>query len=265
MTARLQKLQTHLKMASQSDIHLYTAGTPNGIKVTILLEELGLQYKTTNIDISKNTQKEDWFLEINPNGRIPAMTDKFTDGSTIRLFESGSILQYLVDRYDSEHKVSYPHGSKEYYEVNNWLHWQMGGLGPMQGQANHFTRYAPEKIPYGVSRYQNETRRLYRVLDTALAKSESGFLVGDRVTIADISSWGWVSSAKWAGVDIDEFPNLKTWLYKLLERPGFEKGRHNPTKHTAFEMAKLSEEELDAKAEGARNWVQAGMKADAKK
>ncbi|KAF3770934.1 glutathione S-transferase [Cryphonectria parasitica EP155] len=252
-------------MASQSDIHLYTFGTPNGIKVSILLEELGLSYQTTSIDITKNVQKEDWFLDINPNGRIPALTDKFTDGSTIRLFESGSIMQYLVDKYDTEHKVSYPRDTKEYYEVNNWLFWQMGGLGPMQGQSNHFTRYAPEKIPYGISRYQNETRRLYRVMDVALAKSKSGFLVGDRVTIADMSCWGWVASAKWAGVDIDEFPNLKAWLYKLLERPAFEKGRHVPTPHTAFEKAKLSEEELDRQAASARNWVQAGMKEDSKK
>ena len=97
-------------------------------------------HQTTRIDLGKNTQKEDWFLEINPNGRIPALTDTFTDGSPIRLFESGSILQYLIDRYDTEHKLSYPHGSKESYEVANWLFWQMGGLGPMQGQSNHFTR-----------------------------------------------------------------------------------------------------------------------------
>lgn len=251
-------------MASKPDIHLYTAQTPNGIKVSILLEELGLPYETTAIDISKNVQKEAWFLEINPNGRIPALTDKYTDGSTIRLFESGSIMQYIVDKYDTEHKVSYPHGTKEYYDTNNWLFWQMGGLGPMQGQSNHFTRYAPEKIPYGISRYQNETRRLYGVMDTALAASKSGFLVGDRCTIADMSCWGWVSAAKWSGVDIDEFPALKKWLHKLLERPGFEKGRHVPSKHIAFELAKQSEEELEKKAEAGRTWVQAGMKSIAK-
>ncbi|ROW06079.1 hypothetical protein VMCG_04566 [Cytospora schulzeri] len=252
-------------MAGKSDIHLYTAQTPNGIKVSILLEELGLQYETTAVDISKGVQKEDWFLEINPNGRIPAMTDKHTDGSTIRLFESGSMMQYLVDKYDTENKVSYPHGTKEYYETNNWLFWQMGGLGPMQGQSNHFTRYAPEKIPYGISRYQNETRRLYRVMDTTLAASKSGFLVGDRCTIADISCWGWVATSKWSGVNIDEFPALKKWLFKLLERPGFEKGRHVPSEHKAFELFNSTEEELDKKAEAGRAWVQAGMKADAKK
>ncbi len=96
--------------------------------------------KATKIDLAKNEQKEPWFLEINPNGRIPALTDKLADGSSVGLFESGSIMQYLVDRYDPDHKVSYPHGSREYYEVNSWLFWQMGGLGPMQGQANHFFR-----------------------------------------------------------------------------------------------------------------------------
>ncbi|KAK7724941.1 Glutathione S-transferase 2 [Diaporthe eres] len=232
-------------MANEANIHLYTTGTPNGIKVSILLEELGLPYQTTAIDLAKNTQK------------IPAITDKFGD-KTIRLFESGSILLYLVDKYDKDHKISYPHGTEEYYETNNWLFFQNAGLGPMQG-------YAPEKIPYGISRYQNETRRLYRVLDTALEKSKSGFLVGDRLTIADISCWGWVASAKWSGIDINEYPNLKKWLYKLLERPGFEKGRNVPTEHKAFKMAELSEEELDKLAAGPRAWVQAGMKQDAAK
>ncbi|KAH6669164.1 glutathione S-transferase GstA [Plectosphaerella plurivora] len=251
--------------APKSNIHLYTGATPNGIKASILLEELGLPYELHAIDISKNTQKEPWFLEINPNGRIPAITDTFTDGKEIRIFESGSILQYLVERYDTEHKVSYPRGSREEWEVNNWLHWQMGGLGPMQGQANHFNRYAPEKIQYGIDRYVNETRRLYRTLDTQLAASSSGFIVGDRLTVADIACWGWVASHRWAGLDIDEFPAVRAWLYRLLERPGFEKGRHVPKPHTAFDHAKLSHEELDKKAEESRAWVQSGMKDDAKK
>ncbi len=106
---------------SAPSIHLYTAQTPNGIKVSMLLEELGLPYQVTAVDIMKNTQKEPWFLEINPNGRIPALTDTFTDGKPIRLFESASIMQYLVERYDTEHKVSYPRGSREDWEVNNWV------------------------------------------------------------------------------------------------------------------------------------------------
>ncbi|CAJ0551076.1 Ff.00g110060.m01.CDS01 [Fusarium sp. VM40] len=214
--------------------------------------------------MTENEQKEDWFLKINPNGRIPALTDTL-DGKQIRVFESGAILEYLVDRYDKDHKLSFPHGSAEHWEVISWLMWQMGGLGPMQGQANHFKRYAPEKIEYGINRYTNETRRLYRTLDTHLGETLSGYIVGDKVTIADVSIWGWVASAKWAGVDLSEFPHLEKWLYKLLERPGFEAGRHVPTHHAAFEVSKLSEEELEKKAEASRGWVQAGMKADAKK
>ncbi|KAK7753155.1 Glutathione S-transferase 2 [Diatrype stigma] len=243
-----------------SDIHLYTAQTPNGIKASIALEELGLQYKTTAIEMGKNTQKEPWYLEINPNGRIPALTDKLENGEAIRVFESGSILQYLVDRYDKDHKISYPRGTKEYYETNSWLHWQMGGLGPMQGQLNHFYRYAPEKIQYGIDRYKNETRRLYRTMDTQLQKTP--FLVGDKCTIADIASWGWVAAASWAGVDIDEFPALKEWRDRCLARPGFEKGRNVPSKHTALEP--LSQEEIDKFTKLARDWVVKGMKEDAK-
>ena len=115
------------------DIHLYTAQTPNGIKISILLEELGLPYTTHAVNISKNEQKTSAFLEINPNGRIPALTDTFTDGQTIRLFESGSIMQYLVEQYDQEeHRISYPQGTREYYEVNSWLFFLNAGVGPMQ-------------------------------------------------------------------------------------------------------------------------------------
>jgi glutathione S-transferase len=250
---------------TKSDIHLYTAQTPNGIKVSMLLEELGLPYKVTAIEISKNTQKEPWFLEINPNGRIPALTDTLADGSPIRLFESGSIMQYLVDRYDTEHKLSYPRGTREYYEVNSWLFWQMGGLGPMQGQANHFARYAPEKIQYGIDRYQNETRRLYRVMDDHLKKSKSGYLVGDKCTIADIACWGWVAAGSWAGIKMDDFPALDAWVNKIVARPGSEKGRHVPSPHKALENRHKTEEELDKAAEQTRAWVQQSMKEDANK
>jgi glutathione S-transferase len=115
---------------SGPDIHLYTAQTPNGIKISITLEELSLPYTVHKIDFSKNTQKEPWFLDINPNGRIPALTDRFTDGEMIRLFESGSIQQYLVERYDTEYKISYPRGTREYWEVNNWLFFLNAGVGP---------------------------------------------------------------------------------------------------------------------------------------
>ncbi|OJJ85630.1 glutathione S-transferase family protein [Aspergillus glaucus CBS 516.65] len=247
---------------SQPDITLYTAQTPNGIKISIALEELGLPYKVQKIDISKNTQKEPWFLAINPNGRIPALTDTLNN-QPIHLFESGSILQYLVEQYDKDHKISYPQGTPEYYAVNNWLFYQNAGVGPMQGQANHFSRYAPEHIPYGVTRYVNETRRLYGVLDQHLSTSKSGWLVGDRVTIADISHWGWVAAAGWAGVDIEEYPHLKAWEERMAAREGVEKGRHVPEKHTIKDLLK-NKEEMEKKAEEARAWIQEGMKKDAK-
>ncbi|KAL2351019.1 thioredoxin-like protein [Cryomyces antarcticus] len=185
--------------SDKSNIDLYTTQTPNGIKISITLEELGLPYNVHKIDISKNTQKEPFFLEINPNGRIPAMTDTFTDGKPIRLFESGSIMQYLVARYDTDYKISFPPGSREFYEMTNWLFFMNAGVGPMQGQANHFTRYAPEHIEYGVNRYQNETRRLYGVLDKHMSDSKQDYL----------------------------FPALKAWEERMLARPAVEKGRHD--------------------------------------
>lgn len=133
----------------------------------------------------------------------------------------------------------------------------------MQGQANHFSRYAPERIEYGVNRYTNETRRLYSVLDQHLATSKSGYLVGDHITIADISHWGWVAAAGWAGVDIDEFPNLKAWEARLAAREGVEKGRHVPSPHTIKDLLK-NKEKMEKKSAEARAWIQDGMKADAK-
>ncbi|KOS17347.1 Disulfide-bond oxidoreductase YfcG [Escovopsis weberi] len=272
-------------MGIPTGITLYTSATPNGIKISILLEELGLEYKvsppavlplrqdhrqgerrgadqqqTHAIDITTNEQKKDWFLAINPNGRIPALTDTWHDGSEVAIFESGAIMEYLVDRYDTEHRVSYPRDTKEHWQVSSWVMWQMGGLGPMQGQSNHFKRYAPEKIQYGIERYGNETRRLYSVMDAHLAKSPSGFLVGDRCTAADISCWGWVASYAWAGIKMDGYPALKAWLYKLLERPGFEKGRHVPKPHMAFKYAEMTDEELNERARAASAWVQQSQK-----
>ncbi|KAK9413196.1 putative Glutathione S-transferase [Seiridium unicorne] len=244
---------------ADSNITLYTTKTPNGQKASIVLEELGLKYTLHAIELGKDEQKEPWFLEINPNGRIPAITDTFTDGSTIRIFESGSILQYLVERYDTGHKISYPKGTREYWEVNNWLFWQMGGLGPMQGQANHFFRYAPEKIEYGINRYKNEVKRLYRVMSKQLEASTSGFLVGDRLTIADIACWGWVASAGWAGIPLDEFPKLKDWVNLCYEREGFKKGFNVPP---SKDTKPMTEEEH---AKQAREWILRGMKEDASK
>ncbi|RDW93676.1 uncharacterized protein DSM5745_00998 [Aspergillus mulundensis] len=239
------------------------------------------------INIFKHEQKEPWFLEINPNGRIPALVDEDDDGNKITLFESGSMLLYLVARYDKDHKVSYPYDSPEYWETVNWLMWQMGGVGPMQGQANHFASMtslqvyiclfedmpdsrsftlgmAPEKHEYAIGRYVNETRRLYRVLDTHLEKSNSGYVVGDRVTVADIALWNWVAAYRYSGLSsIDEFPHVQKWLYELLKRPGFEEGRNAPQPHIYLELNKLSDEELDARGRAAGDWIQEGMKRDA--
>ncbi|KAF2210925.1 hypothetical protein CERZMDRAFT_85840 [Cercospora zeae-maydis SCOH1-5] len=247
-----------------SQIHLYTTQTPNGIKISITLEELGLKYEWTKIDITKNTQKEQWFLDINPNGRIPALTDTFTDGKPIRLFESGSIMQYLVDRYDTEHKISYPRDSREYVETNNWLFFMNAGVGPMQGQANHFSRYAPEQIEYGINRYQNETRRLYGVLDKHLESTNNPYLVGEKCTIADIAHWGWISAAGWAGIDIDAFPTLKAWEERMWARDAVKKGANIPDPYRMKEL--LADKELmEKKAAESQAWVQQGMKEDAAK
>ena len=138
----------------------------------------------------------------------------------------------------------------------------------MQGQANHFSRYAPERIEYGIKRYVNETRRLYEVLDTHLKKSTSGYLVGDRCTIADIAHWGWVYAGFWAGVDIDEFPTLKAWTERMLARPGVEKGKNVPDSYKMtelYEQWKSDPSRLDAHAEHTKKWIQQGMAADAKK
>ncbi|PYI34316.1 glutathione S-transferase [Aspergillus indologenus CBS 114.80] len=251
-------------MGIKTGITLYTEGTPNGLKPTILLAELGLEYKLHPINIPKHEQKEPWFLEINPNGRIPALVDEDENGNKVTLFESGSMLLYLVTRYDKDHKVSYPYDSPEYWETVNWLMWQMGGVGPMQGQANHFARMAPEKHEYAIGRYVNETRRLYRVLDGHLAKSQSGYVVGDRVTVADIALWNWVAAYKYSGLSsIDEFPHVQKWLFELLKRPGFEEGRNAPGPHIYLELNKLSDEELNVKGRAAGAWIQEGMKRDA--
>ncbi|KAI0858978.1 glutathione S-transferase [Xylaria cubensis] len=252
-------------MSDRPDITLYTAQTANGIKVSILLESLGLPYKVRTLDFSRNEHKEPWFLAINPNGRIPALVDTFTDGQPIRVFESGAILQYLIHRYDKDYKMSYPPGTREYVEMNSWVFWQMGGLGPMQGQLNHFLRNAPEKIEYAITRYKDETRRLYGTLEARLQSSTSGFLIGDRCTIADVICWGWISCAYYGSIDLaNEFPMLEQWVQRLLALPGVEKGRHVPMPHTMLSYAGLSEEEITAKVADEMKRLLAAMSAGTK-
>ena len=248
------------------NITLYTDATPNGLKISIALEELSLPYTTHHLDISTSVQKQPWFLAINPNGRIPALTDTFSDGQQINLFESGGILVYLIDEYDQgTHKISFPRGTREYYEMMNWVFFQNAGLGPMQGQAHHFVRYAPEKIEYGIKRYVNETRRLYGVLDTHLgSSSSSGFIVGDHVSIADITTIGWVLWAAWAGVDMDEFPALKRWEGMMMAREAVKRGCDVPKK-LDIKARTRDEKTMEEYAQRSRQWIQQGMKDDAER
>ncbi|EMO33720.1 glutathione S-transferase, N-terminal domain protein [Leptospira santarosai str. HAI821] len=203
-------------------IELYSASTPNGRKVSIMLEELGIPYTVHPMDLDKLEQKQEWFLKINPNGRIPAIIDK--DNGNFTVFESGAILIYLAEKTGK----FLPKDPKEKSIVLQWLMFQMGGVGPMQGQAGVFLKYAPEKIPYGISRYQNETKRLYSVLDRRLG--ESKFLAGKELSIADIATWPWVNIHDWVEISLDEFPNLKRWNEELSKRPAFIKGKNIPNK-----------------------------------
>ncbi|KAJ5960352.1 uncharacterized protein N7479_007502 [Penicillium vulpinum] len=207
-----------------SNITLYTWPTPNGIKASITLEELGIPYKAEFIDInsSSNPQKEEWFLKINPNGRIPALLD----GST-RVFESGAIMSYLTDKYDTDRKISYAPGTPEHAEQTSWLMFQMGGLGPMQGQANHFRLFANTRSDYAIQRYINETKRLFSVLESRL--KESPYLAGDKYTIADIASFSWVRGAPVTlEIDLSEFPALKKWVEEIDKRAAVQNGANSP-------------------------------------
>ncbi|CCE86261.1 Piso0_004740 [Millerozyma farinosa CBS 7064] len=211
-----------------STLTLYTWKTPNGYKVSIFLELLELDYETKSLDISTNIQKEDWFLKLNPNGRIPTLVDHSTG---ITISETGAILQYLADTYDKAHRFSYPHGTKEYYLQLEILYFQMAGVGPMQGQANHFIIYAPEKIPYGITRYKNETKRLYSVVEEYLRRNQHNgpYLVGNHYSISDIAIFGWANSLGKIGIDIEQWPLVSQWFEKLRSFPEVQKGLSVPS------------------------------------
>jgi GST-like protein len=196
-------------------IDLYTAATPNGLKVSIALEELELPYDVHVLDLSRLEQKQDWFLAINPNGRIPAIVDREHDDFVV--FESGAILLYLAEKTGRLLGGDADARSR----VIQWLMLQMGGIGPMQGQANVFHRYAPEPIPYAIDRYQNETRRLYEVLGRRLADRD--FLVDD-YSIADIATFPWVRAHAWSGVSLDGLDHVTAWLERIEQRPAVQRG-----------------------------------------
>jgi len=200
-------------------IELYTSPTPNGWKASITLEELEIPYEVTPIRLDKLDQKAEWFLKLNPNGRIPVIVDH--DDGDFAVFESGAIMVYLAEKAGR----LLPSDERGRSLVMQWLMFQMGGIGPMQGQANVFFRYAPEKIQYAIDRYQNETRRLYEVLDTRLSDHE--WLAGD-YSIADIANWSWVSIHGWAGVETDDLAHLSRWKDAIKERPAVQRGRAVP-------------------------------------
>ena len=206
-------------------IDLYTSPTPNGHKASVTLEELGLPYETHAIDLGAGTQKEAWFLELNPNGRIPVIVDRDAeDGKPLAVFETGAIMVYLAEKTGR----LLPTDVRGRSRTMQWLMFQMGGIGPMMGQANVFFRYFPEKIQPAIDRYQNECRRLFEVVDRGLRDDE--WLAGDEFTIADIANWCWIRTYKWSGVPVDGLPNLRRWFDAIRERPGCQRGIEVPTR-----------------------------------
>ncbi len=218
-----------------SEFTLYTARTPNGLKASIAFEELELDYAAVPIDLGANEQKEPWFLKINPNGRIPAIVDHGADD--LAVFESGAILIYLAEKTGRLLPTSGPRRS----QVMQWLMFQMGGLGPMMGQANVFARYAPERIDYAIDRYRRESRRLLEVLDGRLR--EGPWLAGD-YSIADIANFSWARSHGWSGIDVNGLDALHGWLERIAARPAVQRGlevparKVDPTEQASEQMAR---------------------------
>jgi GSH-dependent disulfide-bond oxidoreductase len=210
-------------MAEPIDVHFWP--TPNGFKITIALEEMGLPYKIVPVNIGRGEQFEPAFLSISPNNRMPAIVDPDgPDGKPVSVFESGAILQYLGRKTGKLYGLD----ERGRIEVEQWLFWQMAGLGPMAGQAHHFRSYAPSMLPdrrytaYGATRYTNEVHRLYGVLNKRLADRD--YVAGD-YSIADIAAWPWVTPWRAQGIEIEEFPNLKAWYERIEAREAVQRGK----------------------------------------
>ncbi|KAI1792847.1 glutathione S-transferase C-terminal-like protein [Ganoderma leucocontextum] len=227
--ARLQSVYKHV-MSGEAPILLYTAPTPNGHKTSVLLEELklayGLQYDVQSLDIRTNVQKEPWFIKLNPNGRIPTIVDR--SRNNFNVFESAAINLYLWQHYDKENKFGFDPKTQpdDYSEMLQWIFFAHGGVGPMQGQSNHFHKYAPEQIPYAKKRYLEETKRLYGVLENRL--QDRDWLAGPgrgRYSLADLNVIPWIRFYKISGIEsLDEWPRLKAWVEAAEARPGFQAG-----------------------------------------
>jgi GSH-dependent disulfide-bond oxidoreductase len=220
-------------------IELFTSETPNGWKISIALEEMKLPYTYRHIQLSKREQKEEWYLKLNPNGRIPTIIDHDNDDFVV--FESGAILIYLAEKTG----LLMPKDVKGRSLVIQWLMFQMAGIGPMMGQANVFFRYAPEKIPYAIDRYQRESRRLLEVLDTRLRDHE--YLAGD-YSIADIATWAWARGYEWSGLNIDGLDHLKRWLDLVSGRPAVQRGFAIPPREPVVDRTQQT-------IEAARNFL----------
>lgn len=207
-------------------IDFYTWSTPNGRKVSIMLEECGLPYTTHTVDITKDEQFKPDFLKVSPNNRIPAIVDRETG---LALFESGAILMYLADKtgqFWSREPAARWHAAQ-------WLMWQMGGFGPMLGQVHHFVKYNAGKAPYAEERFLKEAHRLYGVLDRRLA--EASYVAGD-YSIADMAIWPWASRFEWQGVDLAAYPHVKRWYVAIAERPAVQRGYHVPARQPAIPL-----------------------------
>jgi GSH-dependent disulfide-bond oxidoreductase len=198
-------------------IDIYFWPTGNGKKITIMCEECALPYNVIPININKGDQSTPEYSLLNPNNKMPTIVDRDAKGGPLTIFESGAILEYLAEK-TGRLLPSDLHGK---YRVLQWVHWQIGGLGPMAGQAHHFLRYAPQKIEYAMHRFRTEVARLYKVMDTQLAKSE--YLAGD-YSIADIASWPWVLRHDWQEQNLDDFPNVKRWFEAVGARPAVQRG-----------------------------------------
>ena len=207
-------------------IDLYTWSTPNGRKISIALEEMGLPYKAIAVDIGKDEQFKPDFLKISPNNRIPAIVDHHNG---LALFESGAILMYLADKTGK----FWPKDAKSRWQTTQWLMWQMGGVGPMLGQVHHFVKYNAGKAPYAEERYLKEAKRLYGVLDKQLAQSE--YVAGD-YSIADMSIWPWISRFEWQQMDLNQYPHVKRWYVAIARRPAVQKGYDVPVKQPGIPM-----------------------------
>jgi len=234
------------KLIADKGLELLTFGTPNGHKASIYLEELKEAYGKPSyvfqsINIGQNIQKEPWFTEKGPNGRIPVLVDH--DNGGLGIMEGSAILSYLSRHFDKDRKFSFTE-DPELSESEQWVAWQHGGLGPMQGQANHFYRLAKERIPYPTQRYVGETERLYGILDKRLEGRT--YLVGEKYSIADIANFSWVNVAYVAGVNLDRFPNLHKWWERISARPAVQRGTAIPSESKLVNQAykkRLTDEE----------------------